>query len=96
MAEERRIPVIKMDGATYEEAIAANRDRLSSAIVEAVRFAIETGAADVEVFEVEKAGLVFSLVRDEMQTALNGCLEFYESIEDYKNCAEIINLKNKL
>lgn len=96
MAEERKIPVIKMDGATYEEAIAANREMLSEAIIDAVEFAIETGAEQVEVFEVEEHDLVFSLDRGEMPTALDGCISYYESVEEYVECARIINLKNKL
>jgi hypothetical protein len=96
MAEERRIPVIKMDGATYEEAINANRDKLSAAIIEAVEFAIETGASEVEVFEVEEIDMVFSLAREEMDTALNGCLDYYESMEEYIKCAKVIKLKTNI
>lgn len=96
MAEERTIPVIRMDGATYEEAINANREKLSEAIIDAVEFAIETGAEQVEVFEVEDHDLVFSLSRADMPTALDGCISYYESVEEYIECARIINLKNKL
>jgi protein-tyrosine-phosphatase len=96
MSEERKIPVIKMEGATYEEAVTANREQLSAAIVEAVEFAIETGAQEVEVFEVEELDLVFSLTRSEMKTALNGCLGYYESVEDYFTCTKIVNLKTNI
>lgn len=96
MAEERRVPKIRMEGESYEAAVNANRERLSEAIVDAVEFAIETGADQVEVFEVDGHDLVFSLARSEMPTALDGCISYYESVEEYVECARIINLKNKL
>jgi hypothetical protein len=40
--------------------------------------------------------IVFSLMKEEFGTALNGCIEYSISIEDYEKCVAINKLKTKL
>jgi len=73
-----------------------NRASISQAVETAVEWAVANGLNEVEVFEVEELAVVFSLRREEFETALSGCIDYYLSVEEYERCEKINQLKLKL
>jgi hypothetical protein len=73
-----------------------NRAKISQAVETAVEWAFANGLEEVDVFEVEELDVVFSLKREEFETALNGCIDYYLSVEEYELCETINKLKLKL
>jgi hypothetical protein len=91
-----KIPSLRLGAGGADAFVQENRAELSTAVLAAVRLAVEQGLDEVEVFEVEELGAVFSLSRKEMSGSLEGCLDYFQSVEEYEKCNEIINLKTKI
>jgi len=73
-----------------------NREKISQAVETAVEWAVVNGLDEVAVFEVEEVDVVFSLRKEEFETALSGCIDYYLSVEEYERCEKINQLKLKL
>ena len=92
----RELPRLKMGNKDADSFTMENRAKISQAVETAVEWALANGLKEVEVFEVEELNVVFSLKREEFETALSGCIDYYLSVEEYERCETINKLKLKL
>ena len=78
-----------------------NEDKMliSSRIVEAIGEAVTNGKASVDLFRVCIGGdssFVMRCYRDEWKECLDRSKDWFESIEDYESCANIVEILSKL
>lgn len=93
---ERKIPCLRMGENDADSFTLENRAKISQAVETAVEWAVANGLEEVEVFEVEELDVVFSLKREEFETALGGCIDYYLSVEEYERCETINQLKKQI
>jgi hypothetical protein len=94
--DKNKIPSLKLGRGGVDRFVQENRAELSEAVLTAITAAVDLGLETVEVFEIEELGVVFSLSREEMNNSLDGCLDYFQSVEEYEKCNKIINLKTKV
>lgn len=94
--DKNKIPSLRLGKGSTEDFVQTNRAEISKAVLSAISFAIDNGLDEVEVFEIEELGVVFSLSRKDMNDSLDGCLDYFQSVEEYEKCNKIINLKTKV
>ena len=90
------IPCLRMGDQDPDTFTLENREKISQAVETAVEWAVVNGLDEVAVFEVEEVDVVFSLRKEEFETALSGCIDYYLSVEEYERCEKINQLKLKL
>lgn len=93
---DRDIPCFSLGNMEIISFTTTHRALISSAVESAVYWAVSNKLEEVEVFEIEELDIVFSLKKKEFAKALNGCIEYLISIEDYEKCVAINKLKTKL
>ena len=93
---DRSIPCFSLGNMDVSSFTTTHRALISSAVESAVYWAVSNKLEEVEVYEIMELDVVFSLKKEEFGTALNGCIEYSISIEDYEKCVAINKLKTKL
>lgn len=72
------------------------RDIVYSQTVLGIREAINRKAKHAKIVEINSTGQYLTVEKDDFEVALENSIQYYEIMEDYETCAEIVKLKNKL
>jgi len=100
---KRQIPNLQFningDGEPDYSVIAENeiiRDIVYSQTVWGIRDAIKRKAKHAKIVEINSTGQYLTVEKHDFKSALNNTIMYYEILEDYETCAEIVKLKEKL
>ena len=100
---KRQIPNLQFnitgDGEPDYSVIAENeiiRDIVYSQTVWGIRDAIKRKAKHAKIVEINSTGQYLTVEKQDFKSALNNTIMYYEILEDYETCAEIVKLKEKL
>ena len=100
---KRQIPNLQFnisgDGEPDYSIIAENeiiRDIVYSQTVLGIREAINRKAKHAKIVEINSTGQYLTVEKQDFELALENSIHYYEIMEDYETCAEIVKLKNKL
>ena len=100
---KRQIPNLQFningEGEPDYSVIAENeiiRDIVYSQTVLGIREAINRKAKHAKIIEVNSTGQYLTVEKQDFEIALENSIHYYEVMEDYETCAEIVKLKNKL
>jgi len=72
------------------------RDIVYSQTVWGIRDAIKRKAKHAKIVEINSTGQYLTIEKQDFKSALENSIQYYEVLEDYEACAEIVKLKNKL
>lgn len=61
-----------------------------------IREAIKKRAKHAKICEINSSGQYLTVEQEDYKAALDNALSYYEVLEEYETCAEIVELKNKL
>jgi hypothetical protein len=100
---KRQIPNLQFningDGEPDYSVIAENetiRDIVYYQTVWGIRDAIKRKAKHAKIVEINSTGQYLTVEKQDFKSALNNTIMYYEILEDYETCAEIVKLKEKL
>jgi hypothetical protein len=74
----------------------AIRDIVYSQTILGIREAINRKTKHAKIVEINSTGQYLTVEKIDFELALENSIHYYEVIEDYETCAEIVKLKNKL
>jgi hypothetical protein len=74
----------------------AIRDIVYSQTILGIREAINRKTKHAKIIEINSTGQYLTVEKNDFEVALNNSIHYYEVMEDYEACAEIVKLKNKL
>lgn len=72
------------------------RDIVYSQTVWGIRDAIKRKAKHAKIVEINSTGQYLTIEKQDFKLALENSIQYYEVLEDYESCAEIVKLKDKL
>jgi hypothetical protein len=72
------------------------RDIVYSQTVWGIRDAIKRKAKHAKIVEINSTGQYLTVEKQDFKSALDNSILYYEVLEDYEACAEIVKLKNQL
>jgi len=72
------------------------RDLVYSQTVLGIREAINRKTKHAKIVEINSTGQYLTVEKQDFKSALENSIHYYEVLEDYEACAEIVKLKNKL
>ena len=61
-----------------------------------IREAIKKRSKHAKICEINSSGHYLTVEQEDFKTALDNTLQYYEILEEYEMCAEIVELKNQL
>lgn len=61
-----------------------------------IKEAVKKRAKSAKICEINSSGQYLAIEQEDFKAALNTALQYYEILEEYEKCAEIVELKNKL
>lgn len=61
-----------------------------------IKEAIKKRSKNAKIIEVNSSGYYITIGKEDYKTALDNVIGYYETLEDYETCAEIMNLKKQL
>jgi len=61
-----------------------------------IKEAVRRRLKHAKIVEVNSTGQFLAIEKPEFELALNNTIQYYEVLEDYEKCAEIVELKNQL
>jgi len=72
------------------------RDIVYSQTVWGIRDAIKRKLKHAKIVEINSTGQYLTVEKQDFKSALDNSISYYEVLEDYEACAEIVKLKEKL
>ena len=72
------------------------RDIVYSQTVWGIRDAIKRKLKHAKIVEINSTGQYLTVEKQDFKLALENSIQYYEVLEDYEACAEIVKLKNQL
>jgi hypothetical protein len=61
-----------------------------------IKEALKKRSKHAKICEINSSGHYLTIEQEDFKAALDNTLSYYEILEEYETCAEIIELKNKL
>lgn len=61
-----------------------------------IKEALKKRSKHAKICEINSSGQYLTIEQEDFKAALDNTLSYYEILEEYETCAEIIELKNKL
>ena len=61
-----------------------------------IREAVKKRSKHAKICEINSSGHYLTVEREDFKAALDNTLQYYEILEEYETCAQIVELKNKL
>ena len=72
------------------------RDIIYTSTFISIKEAVKKRSKHAKICEINSSGQYLTVDQDDFKTALDNTLQYYEILEAYERCAEIVELKNKL
>lgn len=88
------IPVLEESDA--EEFFESSEDFVYSRIIQAVTEGVQTSASDIRLFELNGTGEYITAKRENWEAGLRTALQYFEKVEKYEVCEQVMKLINQL
>jgi hypothetical protein len=72
------------------------RDIIYTNTFVSIKEAVKKRSKYAKICEINSSGQYLTVEQEDFKAALDNTLQYYEVLEEYEKCAEIVELKNKL